>query len=131
MAFAFKFNELVESLINHESKETNIMKSNWIIGLILAIILAVIAVIFALQNSEPTALSFLAWDLVLPLALIILTSFAIGALVALLLTIPGTFRRKRLISSLNKEKKQLQNELEKLRIKVADSTTEANTTLED
>ena len=94
------------------------MNNNWIIGLVLAIVLSVIAVIFALQNSEPTAVSFLTWDIVLPLALIILSTFAIGAVTALLLTIPGTFKRKRNISTLKKEKQRLIEQLEKASTKV-------------
>ena len=89
------------------------MNNNWIIGLVLAILLSIIAVIFALQNAEPTAISFLSWDIVLPLALIILSTFAIGAITALLLTIPGTFKRKRNISTLKKEKQRLVEQLDK------------------
>lgn len=90
------------------------MKNNWIVGLIMALILMVIAIIFALQNSEPTAISFLAWDYTLPLALIIIMSFVIGVLTTLLLTIPGTFRRKREISSLKKENKRLLDQIDKI-----------------
>ena len=100
------------------------MNNNWIIGLVLAILLSVIAVIFALQNSEPTAISFLSWDIVLPLALIILSTFAIGAITALLLTIPGTFRRKRTISALKKEKQRLIEQLEKASTYVESSSNE-------
>ena len=111
------------------------MKNNWIIGLVLAIILAVIAVIFALQNAEPTAVSFLSWDLELPLALIILSTFAIGAITTLLLTIPGTYKRRRHLSTLKKEKLRLTDQLDKAistaTSNIDESVTESRNTFND
>ena len=94
------------------------MNNNWIIGLVLAIILAVIAVVFALQNAEIIPVTFLFWDFLKPLALTILLTFAIGVMSALLFTIPGTFKRKRKISSLKKEIKSLQKEVESQSVKL-------------
>lgn len=63
--------------------------------LILALIVAVAAVIFALQNTAPVTVTFFIWHFKdQPLALILLLALAAGVLIGLLTTSPGSIRSK-------------------------------------
>jgi uncharacterized integral membrane protein len=53
---------------------------------ILAIIFAIIIVLFSLQNAEVTEVKFLFWKLSMSRILIIMGSFAIGVLVGILVS---------------------------------------------
>jgi putative membrane protein len=88
------------------------------IFLILALIIALIAVIFALQNTVTVAISFLFWQLHGSLALVLIVSLVAGALITSLVLLPGllhgrwTLRKQRkqiaeLESSLNEHKQRL------------------------
>lgn len=63
---------------------------------IIAIVIAVIITIFSLQNSEITEVRFFFWKLTMSKVLIVLGSFAIGALVGILVSM------KKKISSIKK-----------------------------
>ncbi len=54
---------------------------------IMAIVFAVLVVIFSLQNAEVTEVDFLIWNISMSKVLIILGSFAIGVLVGLLVSL--------------------------------------------
>ncbi len=63
--------------------------------LILALIVAVAAVVFALQNTTPVTVSFMVWQFKdQPLALILLLALAAGVLIGLLTILPGAVRNK-------------------------------------
>lgn len=68
------------------------------LSLILAMIIAVLAVIFALQNSVPIVINFLPWEFQGSLALILLITLVLGVLIGLLVSVPSIFRRSRRIS---------------------------------
>ncbi|NNC96409.1 MAG: LapA family protein [Chitinophagales bacterium] len=53
---------------------------------ILALVFALVIVIFSLQNSEVTPVKFLVWNLSMSRVLIILGSFSIGLLVGILVS---------------------------------------------
>ncbi|NNJ88320.1 MAG: LapA family protein [Eudoraea sp.] len=53
----------------------------------MAIVFAIIVVIFSLQNSEITQVVFLFWELSMSRVLVILGSFAIGVLVGILVSL--------------------------------------------
>jgi uncharacterized integral membrane protein len=54
---------------------------------IMAIIFAIIVVIFSLQNAAVTQVKFLFWELSMSRVLVILGSFAIGVLVGILVSL--------------------------------------------
>ncbi|MGB5647976.1 LapA family protein [Muriicola sp.] len=54
---------------------------------IMAIVFAVLVVIFSLQNAEVTEVDFLLWNISMSKVLIILGSFAIGVLVGILVSL--------------------------------------------
>ncbi len=82
-----------------------------IIFLILGLLLGAVAVIFALQNVAMVTVTFLSWQFEGSLALVILFSLALGALISMLLSIPDSIRRSFQISSLKKHASKLEEKL--------------------
>lgn len=64
-----------------------------------ALLAALVAVLFALQNIEPVYVKFLVWHLQVPLALALALAFTLGALSVLLLSLAGKLRGSRRIPS--------------------------------
>lgn len=62
------------------------------ISLILALVISVIAVIFAVQNTSTVTLIFFGWRIDGPLALVLLVTLAVGVLVSLLASLPALIR---------------------------------------
>jgi len=76
--------------------------------LILLLISAVALGIFASQNTTPVSLKFLSWKSHdFSLALIIILSAAVGAVMALLATFPIHHRRRRELSEIKRELEDL------------------------
>jgi len=69
----------------------------------MAIVIAMLAVIFALQNAVPITVSFLIWKFESSLALILLITIALGVLMSLLVSIPSKIKKIKII--LNQKKK--------------------------
>lgn len=63
--------------------------------LILALLLALVTVIFIFQNTNLVIVSFLTWQFEGSLALLLLLTFIFGIIISLLVVIPLFFRRKR------------------------------------
>jgi putative membrane protein len=84
--------------------------------LILALILAIIVTIFAVQNNTPENIKFLAWEIKGSLALILMITFALGILIGLLVSTPAWFRRVRQSAELKKSIQVLEKDLEKTRM---------------
>lgn len=72
-------------------------------ALILSILLAVLAVIFALQNPDSTYVNLGMWRLEGSTALVLIVTFGIGVLVGLLATLPSLIRRNRRVKTLERE----------------------------
>ena len=79
--------------------------------LIAALGLAILAVIFALQNAIPVGVTFLVWKFEGSLALVLMLTFALGALVSLLVSIPAMVKRRSAISNQKKKIEELENRL--------------------
>ena len=60
--------------------------------LIVSLIVAVLAVVFAVQNNAPVEVTFLAWKFSGSLALVILLAVAAGALTSLFASLPSILR---------------------------------------
>jgi uncharacterized integral membrane protein len=80
--------------------------------LIAAIIVAILAVVFALQNAVPITVSFLTWRFESSLALVLLITVALGIIMSLLVSVPSTIKKMKLISS---QKKKIQEEDSRIR----------------
>jgi len=70
--------------------------------LIFSLIVAIIAVVFALQNPQMMEVNLLFFETEGSAALVLLVTFAIGVVVGLLSTLPGRIRDKRTIKKLEK-----------------------------
>ena len=88
--------------------------------LILAFVIAILAVIFALQNSMTVTISFLAWEATGSLSLVLLITLAIGVVIGLLFLAPSTIRRSFTASSQRKRIGSLEKELDEHKAKVAE-----------
>ena len=70
--------------------------------LIVAIVLAAISAVFALQNSEVVAVSFLGWDWKASLALVLILTLGSGIVIGFLAGLPSKFRLKGRIRNLER-----------------------------
>ena len=89
--------------------------------LISGIGVAIVAVLFALQNNVPVTVSFFAWSFGGSLALVLLIALGLGVLIAGLVTSPALIgsrwtgkRLKRQVASLEDQKRGLQQRLAEL-----------------
>lgn len=90
-------------------------------GMIVSMIFAVLAVIFAVQNTEIVTLHFFIWSFSLPLAILMILALAIGAVFAAVFTLPGWFRWKRSDRVYKKELTGLEDSLSKYRADLIDT----------
>ncbi len=81
------------------------------IYLILALILAIIVTIFAIQNTEPIDVSFLTFELNGSLALVLLITLSLGIIIGILVSAPSSFRRRMEIGGLKKNVRQMEKDL--------------------
>ena len=89
--------------------------------LISGIAFAIVAVLFALQNNVPVTVSFFAWSFDGSLALVLLITLGLGAVIAGLVTSPALIgsqwtgkRLKRQVASLEEQNRGLQQRLVEL-----------------
>lgn len=79
-----------------------------ILLLIVSLLIAVLAIVFAVQNAAPVTVTFLLWQFKGSLALILLLTFVLGVVVALLAVLPGIVRRSREIAGYKKKLSEAQ-----------------------
>jgi putative membrane protein len=72
-------------------------------GLIFSLILAILAVIFALQNPQPMDVNLLFFETEGSTALVLILTFGFGVLVGLLSSLPGRLRARRKLKALKKK----------------------------
>jgi len=80
--------------------------------LIVAIVVAMLAVIFALQNAIPITVSFLSWKFQSSLALVLLITIAMGVLMSLMVSIPSKIKNIKIISGQKKKIRELEQIIE-------------------
>lgn len=81
--------------------------------LIVAIIVAILAVVFALQNAVPITVSFLTWRFESSLALVLLITLALGIIMSLLVSVPSMIRTRKIITNQKKKIQKLEIGLQK------------------
>ncbi len=79
------------------------------LSLVFSLIIAVLAVVFALQNPQSMEVNLLFVDTQGSTALVLIVTFGIGVLVGLLSTLPGRIRDRRKIKSLEKSLQKVQD----------------------
>lgn len=80
--------------------------------LILALVIAILAVIFALQNTATITVAFFAWKVTGSLSLVLLVSLAIGVLIGLLFLSPSFVKNSFQVSGHRKRIGLLEKELD-------------------
>jgi putative membrane protein len=79
--------------------------------LILALVIAIIAVIFALQNTATITIGFFVWKVTGSLSLVLLVTLAIGVLIGLLFLAPSAVKSSFQVSGQRKRIASLEKEL--------------------
>jgi uncharacterized integral membrane protein len=90
------------------------------IYLIFALIIAVIAVIFALQNTMTVTIAFLAWEITGSLSLVLLITLAIGAVIGLLVLTPSAIKNTITSSKDRKRIGILEKQVEEQKVRLTD-----------
>jgi uncharacterized integral membrane protein len=87
-------------------------------GLIIGILLALVMVIFTLQNPENLQVKFLFWKVAeVPVALFTILSISFGVIISMIFSLTGNNRHKAEIEDLKEEINSLESELNELRKK--------------
>jgi lipopolysaccharide assembly protein A len=100
------------------------------IFIIIALGIAAIAIIFALQNIVGVTVTFLVWNFQGSLALVLLISVTVGVLISLLASLPGMIRRRLTISSQKKKLTTLEKERDDYKLR-AETAEKDNKPLEE
>ena len=79
--------------------------------------IAIIAIIFAVQNNATTTVSFFLWKTDGSLALVLLIAMAAGALISYLVSLPSNIRARWAVRNLRKKVEELEASLESYRAK--------------
>lgn len=77
------------------------------LGLIVAALLAILVLIFIVQNDHPTVIKFLVFEVKMPIGVAILLAAVVGVLIV---AVPGTMRIIQLRRSLSKNDKVSRNQ---------------------
>jgi uncharacterized integral membrane protein len=85
--------------------------------LLVSILIAALAVVFALQNTELTTVHFLFWNFEGSLALVLLTALATGALASSFASLPSLFKANWTISAQKKTIQELEGRVTELTAK--------------
>ena len=80
--------------------------------IITALIIAILAVVFAIQNANIIIISFLAWQFQGSMALVLLLTFALGFVAGSLIILPKLIKRSFMISNQKKKLEESQKRLE-------------------
>ncbi len=76
------------------------------LSIIISIILAALATVFAIENARPVEVTFFRWSFTGSLALVMALAFAAGAAAALLASVPGWIKTRLELSRLRKASKE-------------------------
>lgn len=81
------------------------------LGLIVGIVFAIGAVMFALQNNTPVTVTLALWSFEGSLALVLLVALGLGALIAGLVSSPAMIRRQWNVARLGRQVSELERKL--------------------
>ncbi len=94
-----------------------------IFSLVVGILLGAVSVLFVIQNVGTVTITFLDWQMTGSLAVFLFLAIVSGILMTLLVLLPSLIRGHFFLSSIKKEKKQLEEELANTRKTLADVAT--------
>ena len=78
--------------------------------IILVLLVAIVAVVFALQNTAAITVSFFTWSVSASLSLLLIVTLALGFILAILMMAPSLFKRGWLTSGLKRKVASLERE---------------------
>ncbi|MDJ0736764.1 MAG: LapA family protein [Nostocaceae cyanobacterium] len=87
---------------------------------ILALLIAIVTVVFALQNSTPVMVQFLGWRFEDSMALVLLLTFTLGVLFGLLVSLPTIVKGIKKKGSLTRKIEQQKHQIEDLNQKLSE-----------
>ena len=79
--------------------------------LIFSLVIAFLAILFAIQNTDVTPIRFLFWETEGSLALVLFIALVAGALISYLATAPGQIKQRMTISSQRKRIAEVEGQL--------------------
>ena len=77
---------------------------------VVALILALLVTVFAVQNNQPITISFLLWSIDGSLALVLMITLVLGIVIGVLLMAPGSVRGRLQIGGLQRSLRSLEQE---------------------
>lgn len=77
---------------------------------VIALILALLVTVFAVQNNQPITISFLFWSIEGSLALVLMVTLVLGIVIGVLLMAPGSVRNRLQIGGLQRSVRSLEQE---------------------
>jgi uncharacterized integral membrane protein len=75
-----------------------------------ALILALLVTVFAVQNNQPITISFLFWSIEGSLALVLMITLVFGIVIGVLLMAPGSVRNRLQIGGLQRSVRSLEED---------------------
>jgi len=96
------------------------------IFLFFALIISILAVIFAVQNTAPTTISFAIWDFKGSLALVLLVALAAGALISFFASLPSNLRARWILRQQRKKITDLEKSLATVRSELEEAQKRLN-----
>ncbi len=94
------------------------------IFLVLALVIAVVAVVFAVQNVAVVSISFFIWNAQVSLAIALLLALAAGVVITLLLSLPGRIKGSWNSASNKKKYANLETERDQLKARIEDVSSD-------
>ncbi len=77
---------------------------------VVALILALLVTVFAVQNNQPITISFLFWSIDGSLALVLMVTLVLGIVIGVLLMAPGSVRSRLQVGGLQRSLRSLEQE---------------------
>jgi len=77
---------------------------------VVALILALLVTLFAVQNNQPITITFLFWSIDGSLALVLMVTLVLGIVIGVLLMAPGSFRNRLQVGGLQRSVRSLEQE---------------------
>ena len=92
--------------------------------LLVGLFIAILAILFALQNVDPATVSFIVWDFEGSLALILLIAMAAGALISSFFSLPSNLKARWTIRNQRKKMDEMGTTIVELQTTVEEQKTE-------
>ena len=86
-----------------------------LLSLVLGIVLGALSVIFALQNVTIVTVTFFAWQITAPLALVLLGTILSSITVTLLVLLPSLIQEEMYVRALKRQKREVEDEYSQYR----------------